>query len=63
MASRTGTASHEKEVERKKVLISTAKKSTSNALNDAASLRGRVAVAGLRAAELLSSASAASNQI
>lgn len=62
-SSWAATAEAAREFERQKELVSSAEKSTNNALHDVASLRGRVAVAGTRETQLLYSASAASSQI
>lgn len=62
-ASRATTAKAGKQVYLQKELVSIAKKSVRNALNDVTSLRGRVTVAGNRKQEVLSSGSAALNHI
>lgn len=60
--SRGATAKSEKEVERQKQLVCIAKGSVINVVNDVASFRGRIAVAGTLQTELLSTCSAALSQ-
>lgn len=58
-ACRAANAEAEKKAELQKKLVSDAEKLVNNAIKDVASLLGRVAVAGTRKKELLSSVSAA----
>lgn len=62
-APRTVTAKAEKEFQRQNELISIAEKWANIALNNIASLFGRIAVAGTLKAEMPSSASGASSQV
>lgn len=62
MASQPATTKGNNDVEQQKTSLSVKEKSNNSVLNNFGSFRGRIAIASMREAELVSGVSAASNQ-